>query len=61
MPEYIVEAEQLDATQLIRCRDCKFWGVRGGKKLPTMFCTETIRYTDGNGYCWLGEKKEGKQ
>lgn len=47
-----------DVEAVVRCRECKKH--RNSAFYPDMlFCQEHGRYVDPDGYCYLGERKEG--
>ena len=56
---WVVEAPTVDAVEVVRCKECKFWsdGIAG--------CTDRVKlckigfYMVGeNGYCVFGERRE---
>ncbi len=48
----------LDAVPVVRCSECKLH--ESSAFYPDMlFCVEHGIYVDPNGYCYLGERKEG--
>ena len=48
----------IDAVPVVRCRECKLH--TSSAFYPDMlFCQEHGRYVDPDGYCYLGERKEG--
>ena len=54
----IEQAPTVDAVPVVRCRECKKHG--SSAFYPDMlFCRECRRYVDPDGYCYLGERKEG--
>ena len=54
----ISEAPTVDAVPVVRGSECKLQ--TGSGFYPGMlFCVEHGIYVDPNGYCYLGERKEG--
>ena len=56
----LIEKEPaVDAVPVVRCKDCKHWGVGVAGETERVKCCEYGRYMVGeNGYCVYGEKKE---
>ena len=52
------EAPTIDAVPVVRCRECKKHGLSVFYP-DRLFCLEHRRYVDPDGYCYLGERKEG--
>ena len=57
--DHIEEAPTIDAVPVIRCKDCKWWGLPEG-----MYATENVKHCElgrymvaSNGYCVYGEVK----
>ena len=51
-------AHTIDAVPVVRCSECKLH--TSSAFYPDMlFCVEHGIYVDPNGYCYLGERKEG--
>ena len=48
----------LDAVPVVRCRECKLH-TSSAFHPDMLFCIEHGIYVDPNGYCYLGERKEG--
>ena len=54
----IEAAQTVDAVPVVRCSECKLH--TSSAFYPDMlFCVEHGIYVDPNGYCYLGERKEG--
>ena len=54
----VYAAPTIDAVPVVRCRECKLHA--SSAFYPDMlFCVEHGIYVDPNGYCYLGERKEG--
>ena len=54
----IEDAPTVDAVPVVRCSECKLH--TSSAFYPDMlFCVEHGIYVDPNGYCYLGERKEG--
>lgn len=56
----IEQAPTIDAVPVVRCRDCKHWGMlEGPPETESVKCCEFGQYMVGaNGYCVYGEVKE---
>ena len=59
MAERVIDSQPtVDAVPVVRCRECKLHA--SSAFYPDMlFCVEHGIYVDPNGYCYLGERKEG--
>ena len=56
----IKTAPTVDAVPVVRCSECKLHA--SSAFYPDMlFCVEHGIYVDPNGYCYLGEQKEGAE
>lgn len=57
--DHIEEAPTIDAVQVVRCKDCKWWGDRDHLATDNVKYCQFGRYMVGaNGYCIYGEVKE---
>ena len=56
--ELIEKAPTIDAVPVVRCRECKKY-VSSAFYQDMVFCTEHGRCMSPDGYCYLGERKEG--
>ena len=55
---YLNALPTIDAVPVVRCSECKLH--TSSTFYPDMlFCVEHGIYVDPNGYCYLGERKEG--
>ena len=54
----ISEAPTMDAILIVRCRECRAAWISAFRP-DRLFCQEHGRYVDTDGYCYLGERKEG--
>lgn len=52
--EILQAAPTVDAVEVVRCKDCKYYG-------DEYFCPlrSLADYTDTNDYCSMGERREG--
>ena len=59
MAERVIDSQPtVDAVPVVRCRECKLHA--SSAFYPDMlFCVEHGIYVDPNGYCHMGERKEG--
>ena len=54
----IQDAPTVDAVEVVRCKECKFWGIGVVGETESIKCCDYGRYmVGGNGYCVYGEKK----
>lgn len=51
-------APTVDVVPVVRCRECKLH-TSSAFYHDMLFCVEHGTYVDPNGYCYLGERKEG--
>lgn len=52
------DAPDVDAVEVVRCRDCKHWGTGYGGETEHIKVCEFANYMVGeNGYCVYGERK----
>lgn len=72
MSEYIVELNNnavsggkfllgsvyLDATAIVRCRDCKLCVEYENKSGKKKWCRNNLRYVSDDGFCAWGERRE---
>ena len=54
----IEDAPTVDAVPVVRCLECKLH-TSSDFYHDMLFCVEHGIYVDPNGYCYLGERKEG--
>ena len=52
------DMQTVDAVPVVRCRECKLH-TSSAFHPDMLFCIEHGIYVDPNGYCYLGERKEG--
>jgi len=54
-------AEDADAVKVVRCKDCKYLieDYYTDGNVPYWICKEWDSGTDYDGYCYLGERKDG--
>ena len=45
--------------EIVRCKDCKNSGMDTTSH-PEYWCSAHAEYVEGDGFCWLGEHKEGR-
>ena len=50
--------QDADVIPVVRCRECKLH-TSSAFYPDKLFCQEHGRYVDPDGYCYLGERKEG--
>lgn len=53
-----------DVVEVVRCKDCKYSQFKdNGVLRPTAYChrLNVIISGKGKGYCYLGERKDGKE
>ena len=60
---YQLEYEDRDCVEVIRCKNCKWWkdsdgAYRRGCNAESKCPISHIEVYEGNGYCFLGERKE---
>lgn len=57
----VEDAPTVDAVEVVRCRDCKYWDTIPGSTFAPMHhqCKETRLMTTGTWYCALGKRKDG--
>ena len=55
---FLKKQPTIDAVPVVRCRECKNHG-SSAFYTDRLFCREHGRYVDPDGYCYLGERKEG--
>lgn len=60
---YQLEYEERDCVEVIRCKNCKWWkdsdgAYRRGCNAESKCPISHIEVYEGNGYCFLGERKE---
>ena len=56
--DIINEVPTIDTVPVVRCRECKLH-TSSAFYPDRLFCQEHGRYVDPDGYCYLGERKEG--
>ena len=56
----IDSTETVNATPVVRCRECKLH-TSSAFYPDRLFCQEHGQYVDPDGYCYLGERKEGTE
>ena len=55
----IEESDTIDAVEVVRCKDCKFWQKQ--KDSLQGRCIPSDNYPTGEWYCANGELREGKK
>ena len=55
----IEDAPTIDAVPVVRCRDCFYYTPVNDKIGKCVFLTGENQYVVPDGYCYLGERKEG--
>ena len=55
----IDDAPTVDAVELVRCRDCFYYTPVNDKIGKCVFLIGEHQYVVPDGYCYLGERKEG--
>ena len=53
------EAPTVDAVEVVRCRDCFYYTPVNDKVGKCVFLIGEHQYVVPDGYCYLGERKEG--
>lgn len=53
------EAPTVDAVEVVRCRDCFYYTPVNDKIGKCVFLIGEHQYVVPDGYCYLGERKEG--
>lgn len=54
--DMIEEAPTIDAVPVVRCKDCRYWGIGISVETDKVKCCEYARYMVGeNGYCVYGD------
>ena len=52
----ITNAPTIDAVSVVRCKDCRYWGIGISVETDKVKCCEYARYMVGeNGYCVYGD------
>lgn len=55
----INDAQTIDAVEVVRCRDCFYYTPVNDKIGKCVFLIGEHQYVVPDGYCYLGERKEG--
>lgn len=55
--EIISNAPTVDAVEIVRCKDCKYWKIVWGE-VHACLCARGMLYTKENEYCSHGRKKK---
>ena len=61
--DIINSAPTIEAVNVVRCKDCKFWGTQTmqfNNNLVIACCKQWMQYSRMNGYCHNGERKESE-
>ena len=61
LAQHVIDSQPtVDAVPVVRCRECKLH-TSSAFYPDRLFCQEHGRYVDPDGYCYLGERKEGAE
>ena len=57
--DMLESTQTLDAVPVVRCRDCRFYTPVDNRIGKCVFLIGEHQYVVKNGYCYLGERKDG--